>query len=137
MNETHCISDKVAEVALQCIRNRNGVSVNMLSPIATDSSSVDSFNWNWSDLVMTEGQTWQKNLITKKYREYKHFWYQCGIIKSRCWYCAFKCLRACSVTSSSFLFHSTAFMRQLHSKPITACSWRSFFFISSFTYTTI
>lgn len=56
---------------------------------------------------------------------------------SSAYICTFRCLRACSVTSSSFLFHSTAFIRQDQSKPITACSCRLFLFISSFTYTTI
>lgn len=48
-----------------------------------------------------------------------------------------RCLSACSVTSSSFLFHSTSFIRHVHNKPITACSCSSFLFISSFTYSTI
>lgn len=48
----------------------------------------------------------------------------------------FRCLRACSATSSSFLFHSTAFMIQVHRSPITAVSGRSFLFISSLTQST-
>lgn len=50
--------------------------------------------------------------------------------------CTFRCLRACSATSSSFLFHSTAFIIQVHRSPMTAVSGRSFLFISSLTQRT-
>lgn len=43
----------------------------------------------------------------------------------------FKCLMACSVTSSSFLFHSTQLITLVQMMPIMACSDRPAFFISS------
>lgn len=49
----------------------------------------------------------------------------------------FKCLMACSVTSSSFLFHSTELITQDHSMPIMVCSEMPLFFISSLLYTMI
>lgn len=46
----------------------------------------------------------------------------------------FKCLMACSATSSSFLFHSTVLITLDQTIPMTTGSGMLFFFISSLTY---
>lgn len=49
----------------------------------------------------------------------------------------FKCLMACSVTSSSFLFHSTELIKLVQMMLIMVCSERLAFFISSLVKTII